>query len=766
MPILDAPQPLITYGYDILKQGFQLIPIKPRSKVPSIPDWSNFKTHPKHITKWASNGRANGEIGILTEHTPCVDIDCLDEDIVMDMMQFVTDKLGRGIRRTGKQPKIGIIYRTDEPFDKVQSPVYVSPDGKHHKVEILGRGQYVKCIGYHPDTGKHYAFNGKPTIVNTPVTELPLITEQDAHDIVDAFCEMIPSDWVVKGTNSSVVHGQQDEADLDDLEKEFINLTPPCDLTDDEVIEYMRLVPADSYTDGYEGWYKMGACLWHQYSGSDRGFDIWLQWSMADVEGFHGQTKKKMLQKWRSYDWRTKKKKPITFASIMKQVNDGLIDDIEPNILDKYLKRFALLPSDRIVDLEGHARGQKDSGGYSKVGITYLLPRDTYKTPKSKNAKHIVEKWLMSESKKMATGFEYSIGEEHYFEEEGTMWVNTYLPPVFQDCTDIDKLYQLFDHFEYLIPNEDDRELFYDWCAHRVQKPMERVKFVPLHVSKHHGTGRGFIADFMARMVGMNNLQTAKMKEIAGEGQGQFNTFLNSAITVVHEVRESDKRFQVSDRVRDTLDGDYLKVTAKGRTAIMKKISCSFLMFSNHFDALALTSDDRRMWVIAGPKTIRDESYFIELYDSLEDQTWLMQAYGFLKHRDISKFNRARRAPDFSGMRHLLITNSESNDDIIIETLLEEKPFRIATRAQITEWAGLAFPNDSVDSRALKKVVDNEGCSKLGRFRWGKNSNCLPVALYGEETKDGDEIRRELELTQSYINKMNLGVDMDVDDLI
>ena len=107
--------------------------------------------------------------------------------------------------------------------------------------------------------------------------------------------------------------------------------------------------------------------------------------------------------------------------------------------------------------------------------------------------------------------------------------------------------------------------------AHRVQYPQDRVKFVPLHISKHHGTGRGFIADFMARMIGMNNLQTAKMREIAGEGQGQFNTFLNSAVTVVHEVREADKRFQVSDKVRDTLDGDYLKVTAKGKNSNHEK---------------------------------------------------------------------------------------------------------------------------------------------------------------------------------------------------
>lgn len=759
MSILKSTTPLGDYGYDVLKNGFSLIPVKQGTKQPAIPNWTNFKANPKHISRWMSNGKAGCEIGILTKYNPVLDLDIQDEDFVVDLMEVLTERYGRGIRKIGQSPKLAIIYRTDTPFDKISSPIYMSPDGKKNQLEILCNGQYTKTMGIHPTTGRYYTFLGKPDITNTLSDDLPLLTEQDAHDIIALFCEMVPSDWVVK-SGSTVVHEQEG---IDEVhEDELINLVPPCDLTTEEVIEYMTHIPAD----GYDSWVRMGVALWHQYGGNDEGFDLWNEWSQADVEGYHGQTRKKMMQKWGSYDWRKKKRRPVTFASIMKIVNDGLVDDIEPNILDKYLKRFALLPNDRIVDLEGHARSQKDFGGLSEKGIRYMLPEDTYRPPNSKKPHHMVDKWVNTRGKKMIAGFEYAIGSPQMFQAEGVDWMNMYLPPVFADTTEKDLLGQLFEHMEYLIPEPRDRELFWQWMAHRVQHPADRIKFVPLHISRHHGTGRGFIADFMARMVGMNNLQTAKMKEIAGEGQGQFNTFLNSAICVVHEVREKDKKFEVSDKVRDTLDGDYLKVTAKGRTAIMKKISCSFLMFSNHFDALALTDDDRRMWVIAGPHHIREEEYYTRLYKGLEDTDWLMQAYGYLKHYDLSTFNRAMRAPDYSGMRHKLISNSESNDDGVIQTLLEEKPFQIATRSQIIEWAGETFPDDPINSHALRKIVDTENCVNLHRLRWRGNTNAMPVALYGGLTTDNAFIRKELDRTEAYIALLKTGIDMDDDELI
>ena len=210
------------------------------TKRPAIPNWTNFNSKKQHVSKWLTNGKADSDIGILTANNPTVDIDISDEDVTLNLLEFVTANYGRGIWRTGQRPKMSVTFKCDAPFDKVTSPVYISPDGKKNQVEILGNGQYIKCIGIHPTTKEHYSFNGKPTVANTKSSDLPVLTEQDAHDIIEAFCNMVPDDWTAK---SNAVVQEQQETDDDDIPN-LDNLVPPCDLTFDEVVAYMEHVPA------------------------------------------------------------------------------------------------------------------------------------------------------------------------------------------------------------------------------------------------------------------------------------------------------------------------------------------------------------------------------------------------------------------------------------------------------------------------------------------------------------------------------------------
>jgi hypothetical protein len=760
VPILKSETPLHDYGYLAIENNFNIIPIKYASKQPSIPKWVDFKTRNQHLLSWTKNGKANDGIGILTAHNPCVDLDILDEDIAANMMEWVTEAFGKTIIKVGQKPKMGLIYRTDTPFDKITSPIYIDDEGRKNQIEILGQGQQTVTVGIHPGTEKPYRFMNQMTIANTKSEELPLLTEADAHAIIEAFTQMVPASWTVKGSGST----SPDSTDEEELE--FHNsIIPVCDINLEEAVYYLSQVPASS--GDYAFWFRIGAAIYHQYSGSEEGFQLWLDWSQADIEGFLGQTEKKLRIKWKTFDYRKSTKRPVTFASIIQMVNKGAIDDVEPDIMDRYLKQFALLACDRVVDLTASARSQKDWKGLSFKGMLYKYPKETYRPVGSKVDRPLIEKWLMNENKQYADGFDYAIGEDKIFNMDGGDWVNLYIPPVFNVTKDTDLLKPLFQHIDLLIPNDEDNKLFYQWMAHRVQFPKDRIKFTPLHISPKHGTGRGFIADFLANMVGINNLQTAKMKELAGEGQGAFNTFLNSAITVIHEVRESDKKFQISDKIRDTLDADHLKVTAKGQTGVMKKISCSFLMFSNHYDAVVMEDNDRRIWLIQGGNSVQSEKYYINLYNLLKNDTFLMQAYNYLKNMDISDFNRGMRAPNYSGLKQVLISNSESNEDVVIKALLEDKPFKVATRAQILEWAEMAFPEDPMDGRAIKKILDNEGCAKLGRTRWNGNTNAVPIVLFGNTNLNNPQIKEELDRTAMHLFKMASGeIVENTDDLI
>src|SRR5262249_49084338 len=70
---------------------------------------------------------------------------------------------GRVMVRFGQEPKRVILFQTDQPFPKLSTPVFLSPDQRKHKVEILCDGQQVVTYGLHPDTGRPYRWHyGEP----------------------------------------------------------------------------------------------------------------------------------------------------------------------------------------------------------------------------------------------------------------------------------------------------------------------------------------------------------------------------------------------------------------------------------------------------------------------------------------------------------------------------------------------------------------------------------------------------------------------------
>ena len=110
---------------------------------------------------------------------PVLDIDILDEQaaqIVEATARLYLEDKGEILVRIGLPPKRAILLRTDKPFKKNIRKL-TAPDGKVHKIEVLGDGQQVAVAGTHPDTERPYAWQGGRSPVNTSRAELPLVDE-------------------------------------------------------------------------------------------------------------------------------------------------------------------------------------------------------------------------------------------------------------------------------------------------------------------------------------------------------------------------------------------------------------------------------------------------------------------------------------------------------------------------------------------------------------------------------------------------------------
>ncbi|MFZ2079603.1 MAG: AAA family ATPase, partial [Xanthobacteraceae bacterium] len=107
--------------------------------------------------------------------------------------------IGASAVRIGQAPKRAMLFRVDEPFDKVSTPVFVSPDGRTHKVEILCRGQQIVVHGIHPNTHAPYAWRGGEPGPELERDALPLLNAEKANEFIVAAAQcMTAHGWTPK----------------------------------------------------------------------------------------------------------------------------------------------------------------------------------------------------------------------------------------------------------------------------------------------------------------------------------------------------------------------------------------------------------------------------------------------------------------------------------------------------------------------------------------------------------------------------------------
>src|SRR5882672_6462734 len=125
-------------GKAVVLHGFNVIPIQPGQKFPSVKNWLDQNHTVKDVERWASNGRASHGVGIPTQFTPFLDVDVVDAEMLREIQEFAELNLGFAPIRIGNAPKFGMLYRTEKPFRKITSRAYVDDKGFKAQVEFMG----------------------------------------------------------------------------------------------------------------------------------------------------------------------------------------------------------------------------------------------------------------------------------------------------------------------------------------------------------------------------------------------------------------------------------------------------------------------------------------------------------------------------------------------------------------------------------------------------------------------------------------------------
>jgi AAA domain/Bifunctional DNA primase/polymerase, N-terminal len=164
----------------MLANGYVPIPLD--GKKPILNGWQNMTVNQQTIDGWGSKGNT----GMRTAFTPVFDIDILHghaAQLVEEVVRNHLQERGTTLVRIGLPPKRAIVMRTNVPFKKIIRTL-VEPNGKPHKIEILGDGQQVAVAGNPPDTGAPYTWQGGRSPVNTPRALVPLVKDYEAREIL------------------------------------------------------------------------------------------------------------------------------------------------------------------------------------------------------------------------------------------------------------------------------------------------------------------------------------------------------------------------------------------------------------------------------------------------------------------------------------------------------------------------------------------------------------------------------------------------------
>ncbi|HCM5144767.1 TPA: DNA primase [Klebsiella aerogenes] len=351
--------------------------------------------------------------------------------------------------------------------------------------------------------------------------------------------------------------------------------------------------------------------------------------------------------------------------------------DINTDMTSHFLDRFIyVIEGDQVCDLSRPPyQCMMDMKSFKNLMAPYQFPPEGKGQPIP-----ATKRWIEHRHKKIAETTGYKPGSGRIIERfDGRFEINEFYMPEHPRTQDASKVSTFLNHMAYLVPDAWQREFFIARLGWMVQRPERRCPISILHVATAHGTGRGWVSQLMERVLGPWNCARTRMKILC---DNQFHDYLyNTLLCTIDEVRENDKRYEVNDKIRDVLTEPRFEVNRKYGSKKTMDIYTGFLFYTNHFDALALPEEDRRIAVLGGPDFAASEEHYASLYGALSDSDFIAQVYWYLMGVDLSRFNW-QRAPE-TKERQLMIESNKSDVEAALIEVLDNPPAPAMTYQQI-----------------------------------------------------------------------------------
>ena len=230
---------------------------------------------------------------------------------------------------------------------------------------------------------------------------------------------------------------------------------------------------------------------------------------------------------------------------------------------------------------------------------------------------------------------EFAPGEKDIFSYNNTIFANTYrkiaIEAEYAPC----KL--MINHFRLLIPDASERNIILNYIAFLVQKPGKKVMFMPI-IKGGKGIGKSAVIEKIIRpILGDSNVRDVKPKKVKQD----FNAWqMNTQLICFHELKLGSTRrekLELTEELKDLITERHMQASLKGVDDYDINNKVNMFALTNHEDAIMITPDERRFFMVRSDLKFQSREYYNELHTWLDENPEAI--YHYFLYRDIEDFD-------------------------------------------------------------------------------------------------------------------------------
>lgn len=592
-------------------------------------------------------------VGLRAEKWPAVDIDTNSAEACEMIEAIANFHLGAApVRVRDNAPRALLVFRQqgEEPVRKMRV-TFADATGTEHALEVLGLGQQYLIAGRHP-SGSDYEWRENAELVSWGAEGLTKVTASDLRNFMDAVVSEIETrGWTVKAqirTRSSAGGAGAAVVDLEpvldlDVILAALKSFPNDDATLPMREDFVAVIASFKAAAGkLSETVREDVCEWaceHGWADVDYFNGVWTSlthvrigpdrlFSLARKHGFHGDA---------AMDFRDDDndvpveiaEQAVAVAMSEEEAKEQALADVAKRLVYWAEPQRWIVRDTREILTHGALNS------YAGLG-TAIAPAGAAGT---KSAANIL---INAAAVQKVAGQTYLPGKPQLvtwdFNGDSAMYFNRWNPHEVSlptNVTDAD-IAPWLEHMRYLFTDSENLDYLLDYMAHVAQKRGTKIRWAPIIIG-NQGVGKDLFLRPLIKGLGSTNTQEIKPENLTD----RFVDFYEKELVVVQEMVRFD-RGEVYEKIKAVISGtasDTVMVERKYETPYKVPNVVNMMFFSNHTDAMSLSTDDRRFFVISSNARPKPDSYYHHIAETFykKQEGWKF-VFAWLKQRDISKF--------------------------------------------------------------------------------------------------------------------------------